>query len=714
MTNSELAGNNQLRISGYDIQKMVFESSLVQLWEVHQLSLDRDVYLLNLREEHVGVEVKVSWFQDLVRFVARLHHSSFIQIIDISTPDANPPYVILERLDGMLLSDLLTAGPLEPDRAALIVRTIAEGLDAAWKHSGFIHRNLKPQCIYVTESGNAKIFRFVTGTFIRSGVNPYEHDDDMLVGTPNYMSPEQIEGSPSIDFHTDMYALGALFYEMVTGKVPFKDEKDPVRVMAYQQDDNCTIPSPSDVNPAIPLSYSMMIQKMMAKRLRNRYNYWQDVIEDIERIRSGRLPYMPDGKTWIAHHSTVASPRKSDGVPLVASAGGVQTPVSGGDTASFGKTGTRKISSGKATAAVAAAPAREKPKTMVARTAPEKKPNLTGRGSSAYSNFSILNEQKAAQPKVPFFLRAGVTLLSILVLALVARWQLKRLISPQEPIAGNLDRVLSGDNSTSLSDGEEEQSSVVRVEDMEPVSSQDEMASTGATESAVPSVYGDGSSSYVTSSSYTPGETSTSGESGYSSGYTAEEQIDLSSQGASSSGQTPVNEKEILLDLYGQLAHTLRTGSLQDAKVKAQALFRQAAQNDPAHMDLYKRCYKPFREAVSWEDLVGLSITATPIDQEVTCEGHTLRIRPLSYARTVLTYQRKRDGQTITSTLSLLRMSAAEKWSVMRRVPESQHTQAEKYSRALLIYTAGTGAEFKSFVQRHNIQELKPLFRFLD
>ncbi|MGN0844513.1 MAG: serine/threonine-protein kinase [Kiritimatiellia bacterium] len=713
MTNSELAGNNQLRISGYDIQKMVFESSLVQLWEVHQLSLDRDVYLLNLREEHVGVEVKVSWFQDLVRFVARLHHSSFIQIIDISAPEANPPYVILERLDGMLLSDLLAAGPLEPDRAALIVRTIAEGLDAAWKHSGFIHRNLKPQCIYVTESGNAKIFRFVTGTFIRPGANPYEHDDDMLVGTPNYMSPEQIEGSPSIDFHTDMYALGALFYEMVTGKTPFKDEKDPVRVLAYQQDDNCTIPSPSDVNPAIPLSYSMMIQKMMAKRLRNRYNYWQDVIEDIERIRSGRLPYMPDGKTWIAHHSTVASPRKADGVSLVASAGGVQSPVPRGDSAAFGKTGTRKISSGKATAAVAAAPAREKPKTTVVRTAPEKNSNLTGRGSSAYSNLSVLNEQKAARPTIPFFLRAGVTLLSILVLAIVARWQLKRLVSPQEPIAGNLEMLSNGDHSMSLSDGEEEQSSVVRVEDMEPVPSQDEAASIGATQSADTSVYGGDTSSYASSSSYTPAETSTSGESGYSSGNSTEAQVDLSSQG-SSSGQSSANEKEILLDLYGQLAHALRTGSLQDAKVKAQTLFRQAAQNDPAHVDLYKRCYKPFREAVSWEDLVGLSLTATPIDQEVTCEGHTLRIRPLSYARTVLTYQRKRDGQTVTSTLSLSRMSAAEKWSVMRHVPESQHSQAEKYSRALLIYTAGTGAEFKSFVQRHNIQELKPLFRFLD
>lgn len=713
MTNSELAGNNPLRISGYDIQKMVFESSLVQLWEVHQLSLDRDVYLLNLREEHVGVEVKVSWFQDLVRFVARLHHSSFIQIIDISAPDANPPYVILERLDGMLLSDLLAAGPLEPDRAALIVRTIAEGLDAAWKHSGFVHRNLKPQCIYVTESGNAKIFRFVTGTFIRPGANPYEHDDDMLVGTPNYMSPEQIEGSSSIDFHTDMYALGALFYEMLTGKAPFKDEKDPVRVLAYQQDDNCTIPSPSDVNPTIPLSYSMMIQKMMAKRLRNRYNYWQDVIEDIERIRSGRLPYMPDGKTWIAHHSTVASPRKSDGVPLVASAGAVKASVPAGDSAAFGKTGTRKISGNKVTAGVAAVPVREKPKTMVSRPALEKKPNLVGRGSSAYSNLSVLSEQKAAPAKVPFVLRAGGTVLSILVLAIVVRWQLQRLVSSQEPVAETPEMVSNGDNVTPLYDGEEERSSVVRVDDRESVSAQEEAGSTGATESVDSSSYGGDSSTYA-SSSYTSGETSTFGGSGYSSGNTAEEQVDLSSQGASSSGQTPANEKEILLDLYGQLAHTLRTGSLQDAKVKAQTLFRQAAQNDPAHADFYKRGYKPFREAVSWEDLVGLSLTSTPIDQELTCEGHTLRIRPLSYARSVLTYQRKRDGQLITSTLSLSRMSAAEKWSVMRHVPETQHSQAEKYSRALLIYTAGTGAEFKSFVQRHNIQELKPLFRFLD
>lgn len=710
MTNSESAGDNQMRISGYDIQKMIFESALVQLWEAHQLSLDRDVYLLNLREEHIGVEVKVSWFQELVRFVARLHHSSFIQIIDISAPDARPPYVILERLDGMLLSDLLSEGPLEPDRAAQIVRTIAEGLDAAWKHSGFIHRNLKPQCIYVTESGNAKIFRFVTGTFIRPGLNPYEHDDDMLVGTPNYMSPEQIEGLTSIDFHTDMYALGALFYEMLTGKAPFKDESDPVRVLACQQDDNSTIPSPSDVNPAIPLSFSMMIQKMMAKRLRHRYNYWQDVIEDIERIRSGRLPYMPDGKTWIAHHSTVASPKKSEGVPLLASAA-APAPASAQEAALAvsGKTGTRKISTAKVSPA-APAPTAIKPKTPVAGTAPTKKANLTGRGSSAYSNLSVLKEKTADRPKVPFILRAGTTLLSLLVLVMVARWQVKRLSVPQEPVSAGAALATNGENTTPLQSGEEERSSVVHVANMEDASAQDESAATGGGTLADPSGYGDTTSCYGDTTSGYDAPSSGYGDAGSSDG---EQVVDLSAP-QESSGQSGANDKEKVLELYGQLAHALRSGTLQDAKVKAQTLFRQAAQNDPAHADFYKRGYKPFREAVSWEDLVGISITATPIDQNLTCEGRTIRIRPMSYARSVLTYQRKKDGQTFTSTLLLTRMSTAEKWAIVRHVPETQHSLAEKYSRALLIYAAGTGAEFKSFVQRHNIQELKPLFHFLD
>ena len=251
MSQTSESGRPVPSIPGYDITAHLASTSTTETWEALQISLDRKVALLTPRVDALENAGAVSRFEELSRAFARLHHRNFIQVIDISRSEGGVPYAVLERLEGKSLSAILREdGALDPGRAARLVAQLAEALDSAWKQSGFVFRNLKPSAFVVQPDDTIKIAGFQSAVLVRPGENPLEGDDGMLVGTPNYMPPEQIEMSRSIDFHADMYAVGATFYQMLTGKEPFAGEEDPMQVLELQKTGR--VPSPTDVVPGVP------------------------------------------------------------------------------------------------------------------------------------------------------------------------------------------------------------------------------------------------------------------------------------------------------------------------------------------------------------------------------------------------------------------------------------------------------------------------------
>ena len=292
-------------IPGYQIEAVAGETTSTQSWEALQISLDRRVVLLTLRVEMADDPAKVAHFEEIARVVARLHHRNFVQIIDIAKTATGLPYVVMEKIEGRRLSEALRRdGPLPPGRAAKVVLQLADALDGAWKQSGLVHRNLKPDNVWVLPDDSAKIGSFVYATAIRPGTDPLASDGGLLVGTPNYMPPEQIDADRSIDFHADVYSVGALFYQALTGRIPFGEERDYVRIFELQKEGS--LPAPSDIDPKIPESFSRIVAKMMAKRPGDRYAFWQDAVEDIHRALAGRDLYVPGGGAWVAPPSTVA------------------------------------------------------------------------------------------------------------------------------------------------------------------------------------------------------------------------------------------------------------------------------------------------------------------------------------------------------------------------------------------------------------------------
>jgi serine/threonine protein kinase len=185
-----------------------------------------------------------------------------VQVYDYGT-DGETNFIVLELIQGRILSDIIEAeGPMEVDRALELTRQIAECLQAA-QQKGIVHRDIKPANIMVTTDGLVKVMDF---GLARSAISTGLTATDVL-GTPNYISPEQADGK-EVDARTDIYSLGVSLYEMLTGEVPYKGDTAIDVVLAHM---TAPIPSVLSLRPDVSGAVDKIIARCMAKEPRDRY-----------------------------------------------------------------------------------------------------------------------------------------------------------------------------------------------------------------------------------------------------------------------------------------------------------------------------------------------------------------------------------------------------------------------------------------------------------
>ncbi len=215
----------------------------------------------------------------------------------------------MEFIDGRPLSSILkTAGPLSADRTADIGAHVAAALGYAHKH-GVIHRDVKPGNVLITDEGQVK----VTDFGIARAINTEESltQTGAVMGTATYFSPEQAEGI-GVDARSDIYSLGVVLFEMVTGRPPFLGDT-PVAVASKHVRDHP--PAPRELNPAIPPTFEAIILKAMAKNPEHRYATAEDLRADLLRFNEGRTVLaMDDATTLLAVAGTTAGGRGGPGM----------------------------------------------------------------------------------------------------------------------------------------------------------------------------------------------------------------------------------------------------------------------------------------------------------------------------------------------------------------------------------------------------------------
>jgi len=268
---------------------------------------------LSLAEEE-RAEYEARFYQE-AKAAGRLSHPNIVTIFDVGR-SGDIAYIAMELLQGRELREILNDEKLLPvDQVLNIVAQVALGLAYAHEH-GIIHRDIKPSNIMVGRDGHVKITDFGIARMASSGVLT---QTGMVLGSPKYMSPEQVMGKLA-DQRSDIFSLGVMLYEMLTGQAPFAGEN--VNAIMYQTL-NLVPQPPSMLNAAVPDMLNFIVAKALAKELEHRYQSSADFANDLRAclvtVSRGAMPFVP-GKPKISDEvsRTAATAREQDDEPNLA------------------------------------------------------------------------------------------------------------------------------------------------------------------------------------------------------------------------------------------------------------------------------------------------------------------------------------------------------------------------------------------------------------
>jgi serine/threonine-protein kinase len=265
----------------YELNHLIARGGMAEVYRAHDRLLDRPVALKVLFPELSIDRSFVERFRREAQAAANLSHPNIVPVFDWGE-DSGTYFIVMEFVDGRPLSSILkTAGPLAADRTAEIAAPVAAALGYAHKH-GVVHRDVKPGNVLITDDGQVK----VTDFGIARAVNTEESltQTGAVMGTATYFSPEQAEGM-GVDARTDIYSLGVVLFEMVTGRPPFLGDT-PVAVASKHVRDHP--PLPRELNPSIPPTFEAIILKAMDKNPDNRYATSEELRADLLRFNEGR------------------------------------------------------------------------------------------------------------------------------------------------------------------------------------------------------------------------------------------------------------------------------------------------------------------------------------------------------------------------------------------------------------------------------------------
>ena len=273
----------QQRVLGdrYEIHQRLARGGMAQVYLARDRSLDRPVAVKELVPEFATDPSFVERFRREAQAAANLSHPNIVGVYDWGTQDGTY-FIAMEYVDGPSLSQVIRRdGPLHPRRAAEIADEVAAALGFA--HSrGVVHRDVKPGNVLLTATGQSKVTDFGIARALSSP------DDDLtqagsVMGTATYFSPEQAQGLP-VDPRSDLYSLGVVLYEMVTGRPPFSGET-PLSI-AYKHVQDQPAP-PSTIVPDLPHGLEAIIMKLLQKKPDDRYPSAEALRADLKRYLNG-------------------------------------------------------------------------------------------------------------------------------------------------------------------------------------------------------------------------------------------------------------------------------------------------------------------------------------------------------------------------------------------------------------------------------------------
>jgi len=263
----------------YQIIEELGKGGMGKVYKVHDTEINEKVALKLLKPDIAADKKTIERFRNELKFARKIRHKNVCQMYDLNKEEGTH-YITMEYIRGEDLKRLIRKmGSLSPGQTISIAKQVCEGLAEAHK-LGVVHRDLKPQNVMVDEEGNARIMDFGIARSIKEkGIT----GAGVMIGTPEYMSPEQVEGK-EVDQRSDFYSLGTILYEMVTGRVPFEGDTPFTIGIKHKSEEP---KDPRELNAQIPEELSRVILRCMEKDKEKRYQSAGEVRSELENIEKG-------------------------------------------------------------------------------------------------------------------------------------------------------------------------------------------------------------------------------------------------------------------------------------------------------------------------------------------------------------------------------------------------------------------------------------------
>ena len=269
--------SNKLLAGRYELIEKIGEGGMAVVYKGKDRLLNRYVAIKILRPEYTKDEQFIESFKRESQASARLSHPNIVGVYDVGK-EGNIHFIVMELIDGKVLSEVIKEkGRIEYKEAISIIRQVASALSLAHKNQ-IIHRDIKPHNILITSTGVAKLADFGIAKAVSAAT--IVGGSSKIMGSVHYFSPEQARGA-YVDERSDIYSLGVVLYEMLTGHVPF-DGDNPVSIALMHIND--PIPPLTKEVPAIPPQLEKIVNKATEKYQSNRYKDVDEMIRDLDDI----------------------------------------------------------------------------------------------------------------------------------------------------------------------------------------------------------------------------------------------------------------------------------------------------------------------------------------------------------------------------------------------------------------------------------------------
>ena len=263
----------------YELLEKIGEGGMSQVFKARDNKLNRFVAAKILKKEFCNNADIVEKFMGEATAIATLSDNNIVNVLDVGTQADDINYIVMEYVNGKTLKDVIKqVGKMNYETGISVAIQIAKALDCAHRNK-IIHRDVKPQNILVTEDGVMKVTDF---GIAKSSTSSTITNTSTIMGSAHYLSPEHAKGS-FIDCRTDLYSLGVVLYELVTGVVPFQGDSAVTIALKHIQEE---VVPPKTLNSKIPDSLNKLILKAMEKEPSKRYQTAKEMIADLQKIKN--------------------------------------------------------------------------------------------------------------------------------------------------------------------------------------------------------------------------------------------------------------------------------------------------------------------------------------------------------------------------------------------------------------------------------------------